>query len=284
MILDQLLGDVPRAEFIDRYFLKLPFSRPGGCRHLVDTAGWPLVEALLTSPGVDAAAVRGNDLSPTLADPRRLLADGFTLRVRHAERHHPLLAEIAADLRHAFAGPVDVHVYCTPAGQAGLGWHYDAEDVFVLQTAGSKEWALRKNTVNPWPLPDLIPDDLRFHRELMPVMRCDLHAGDWLYVPAGYWHGTRAGTESISLAVGVLSAAAIDVYDFLRRRLLDSLRWRQRLPTPGAASPLDEADQVRQYQELFADLGRDLAEVLGREETARAFLEARRQAGPGRGP
>ena len=36
-----------------------------------------------------------------------------------------------------FAAPVDVHLYCTPAGQPGFGWHYDAEDVFVLQTAGS---------------------------------------------------------------------------------------------------------------------------------------------------
>jgi ribosomal protein L16 Arg81 hydroxylase len=276
MILDQLLGDVPRSEFLERYFHKLPFSRPGGCRHLADAAGWPLVEALLAAPGVDAAAVRDNELSPTLADPRRLLADGYTLRVRHAERHHPLLADIAADLRRAFAAPVDGHVYCTPAGHAGLGWHYDAEDVFVLQTAGSKEWALRKNTVNPWPLPDTIPADLRFGREIMPVMRCDLHAGDWLYVPAGYWHGTRAGTESVSLAVGVLSAGGLGGFDIQRPRLLDDLRWRQRLPTPGTASPHDDAGLLRQYRELFTDLGRDLADILGREETARAFVEARR--------
>src|SRR5947209_3055839 len=136
-----------------------------------------------------------------------------------------------------FLAPIDVHVYCTPAGQPGFGWHYDAEDVFVLQTAGRKEWSLRKNTVNPWPLAEALPADMRHEREIMPVLRCTLAAGDWLYIPAGYWHRTRAGEESVSLSVGVLSASALDVYDFLRRQLLSSLRWRQRLPPAGGASP-----------------------------------------------
>src|SRR5204862_57834 len=131
---------------------------------------------------------------------------------------------------------IDVHVYCAPGASPGFGWHYDAEDVFILQTVGSKEWWLRKNTVNPWPLVEALPADMRYPREIMPVLRCHLLAGDWLYIPAGYWHRTQAGEESISLSVGVLAATAVDVYDFLRREVLASLRWRKRLPVAGRAS------------------------------------------------
>jgi 50S ribosomal protein L16 3-hydroxylase len=130
--------------------------------------------------------------------------------------------------------------------------------VFVLQTCGSKEWEPRKNTVNPWPLVETLPADMRHEREIMPVLRCLLAAGDWLYIPHGYWHRTRAAEESISLSVGLRSAAALDVFDFLRGELLSSLKWRQRLPPAGAASPLGPEELSRRYRELFADLGADL--------------------------
>src|SRR5262249_23259172 len=217
--------------------------------------------------GVDVLVGRegrrwGENGAPRPEEARPLLAEGYTLGIRHAERHDPGLAELADGFRRDFLGAVNVHVYCTPAGRPGFGWHYDAEDVFILQTRGSKEWSLRKNTVNPWPLVETLPADMRHERELMPVLRCTLRAGNWLYIPAGYWHRTEAGDESISLSVGVLSATAVDVYDFLRGRLLGSLRWRQRLPTPGAASTLSEAELLRRYQELFRELGQDLAETL----------------------
>jgi ribosomal protein L16 Arg81 hydroxylase len=113
---------------------------------------------------------------------------------------------------------------------------------------------------------------MRYEREIMPLMRCTLGAGDWLYLPAGYWHRAQAGAESISLSVGVRAPTALDVYDFLRASLTCSLRWRQRLPPGGAASPPEPEQLVRQYQALFAELGQDLARVLAEEATARVFL------------
>ncbi len=282
MILEQLLGDVPRSVFMEEHFLRLPFAKAGGAGHLVGAAGWLLIEALLAQPGVDFLAARQGQLWAGTAVPspdqvRALLAEGHTVRFRNAQRHHPLLAGLAEEFGRAFAGPVDVQVYCTGPNQPGFAWHYDAEDVFILQTAGSKEWWLRKNTVNPWPLVETMPRDLRYQREVMPAMRCELRAGDWLYIPAGYWHRTQAGEESVSLSVGVLSATALDVFDFLRGGLLDSLRWRQRLPTPGEASTLDEGELRRRYGELFAELGGDLAALLSKEETVRAFLQGRKR-------
>ena len=93
----------------------------------------------------------------------------------------------------------------------------------------------------------------------MPLLRCTLNAGDWLYIPAGYWHRTQAGAESVSLSVGLRMTPALDAFDALRPRLLESLRWRQRLPPAGAVSTLSEGERVRLHQELFTELGKDLA-------------------------
>jgi ribosomal protein L16 Arg81 hydroxylase len=130
---------------------------------------------------------------------------------------------------------------------------------------------------------------MRYEREIMPVMRSLLVAGDWLYIPAGYWHRTHSEEESISLSVGIQSVAAIDVYDFLRPDLLASLRWRQRLPTAGEASPLTGDELVAQLQEIFQELGNDLAGQLADKRFAERFVQALREPthpspGTSRGP
>ncbi len=300
MAIEELLGPVPLATFLEGYYLKLPFARAGGCAPLAGLGGWVLAERVLTTGEPDARASRDGRLweGGRVASPRQareLLAEGYTLGVRHAERHDPALAELAVGFCRDFLAPVDVHLYVTPGGQSGLGWHYDAEDVFVLQLAGTKEWLLRKNTVNPWPLIETLPRDMRHEREIMPVLRCTLAPGDWLYVPGGYWHRTEAPggseraegggqnehpEESVSLSVGLMPACAIEAFDFLRGRLLESLRWRQRLPAAGLASGKGQEDLVRAYREVFTELGRDLADLLAREETARAFLRERQDRLP----
>ena len=95
---------------------------------------------------------------------------------------------VAAAFARDFAAEVNIHMYCTPGDQFGFGWHYDAEEVFIVQTTGRKLYSLRKNTVNPWPIEETLPADMRYEREITPLVRCELAAGDWLYVPSGYWH------------------------------------------------------------------------------------------------
>lgn len=286
MILERLLEQMPVATFIQDYYLKLPFARPGGCRNLAPLGSWQAVERLLAQPGVDVLVGREGRRwegtgPPSPAEARGLVAEGYTVGIRHADKHDAQLADLAAQFHTAFLAPIDVHLYCTPAGEPGFGWHYDAEEVFILQTVGAKQWWLRKNTVHPWPLVETIPLDQRYEREIMPIMRCHLTAGDWLYIPSGYWHRTQAGAESVSLSVGVRSPSAMDVYEFLRPRLLESLRWRQRLPPRGVASPLTDEERVRHYQTLFRELGDDLAKLVSQEEFVRAFLAHNSTRSPG---
>lgn len=281
MILQQLLGKIPAATFLAENFSRSPFALAGGCRGLIEWDAAATCERLLPQPGLDLLVTReGNHWSgepvTSATVGQAALAEGYTLCIRHADQHDPLLAKLAADFQADFLAPIDVHVYCTPAEQPGFGWHYDAEDVFILQTEGAKEWWLRKNTVNPWPLVETIPADMRYEREIMPALHCTLAAGDWLYIPAGYWHRTSATQVSTSLSIGILSPTGIDVFDWLRGELLQDLRWRQRLPVLGSANPQSETEVAAECAALLSELASDLQRKLTSPALLREFLRTRR--------
>ncbi len=280
MALERLLGEMPVAEFVQTHLHRVPLARPHGAREFIPLADWDLVERVLAQPGVDAMVARDGALregapagAPGYAEMRRLHEEGWTLGVRNAEKHDPALARLAEEFRADFAAPINVHLYVTPPAARGFDWHYDAEDVFILQTRGSKEYRLRKNTVNPWPLEETLPRDMRFEREVMPAIGCTLAAGDWLYIPPGYWHMAKsAGETSISLAVGVMSFSALDVFDALRARLLHSIVWRQRLPPLGRVCPLPPDRLLAHVRDLFERLGEDLGRSMAGERFLREFL------------
>jgi ribosomal protein L16 Arg81 hydroxylase len=283
MDLQALLGGLSLAQFVGDYYQRLPYSSEGA-KEFANWANWATLTALLGEQSVDVFVCRQNERLAgepprDAAAARRLLEQGYTLLVRHAERHHAELGRLAAAFERDFASSVNIHVYCTPPGQFGFGWHYDAEEVFIVQTVGSKEYALRKNTVNPWPLEETLPRDMQFEREIMPLWQCELSAGSWLYIPSGYWHKAQARELAISLAIGVQPQAAIDILDALRRELLQSLLWRQRLPVLGAASPLGRSDLRAQYAQIFGELGRDLGQRLAEPRAVERYLASRVPAG-----
>jgi ribosomal protein L16 Arg81 hydroxylase len=275
--LQRLLGNVAVETFLGDYYLKLPFALAGAAADLVPLGNWETIEAILganlsscgngTSSPPDLMVVRAgerwNGPHPTTAEQARdLVAQGCTLLVRHAERHIPELADWARGFQQELCGEVNIHLYCTPAGQFGFGWHYDVEEVFIVQTTGSKEYSLRKNTVNPWPVLETLPADMRYEREIMPLLKCRLRAGDWLYIPAGYWHRACAEEEAISLAIGVMAPTGLDVLEHVRREALSSLLWRQRLPVVAIDTPAEcpPDDPLRRHlEDLAADLARRLS-------------------------
>ena len=280
MAIEQLLGDISRESFLEDYYLKRPLALSGVSQPFAGLGSWDTVAQIAEHPEADLMIVRQGERWPGENPPtgealRRLHDEGYTVLARHAERQHPGLAQLAAEFQRDFDGQVDVHLYCTPGKQFGFGWHYDAEEVFILQTEGTKEYSLRKNTVNPWPLVETLPADMRYEREIMPFMNCSLSAGDMLYIPGGFWHRAAAQTDSISLAIGVLPATGIDLFDFLRARLLESLRWRQRLPAAGDVNPADCETLQGQYSAAIDELTADLLRELKRPDLVRAFLDSR---------
>jgi ribosomal protein L16 Arg81 hydroxylase len=276
--LQDLLGEVPLPRFVGEYYQRLPYSAAGGAAAWERLGTWDSLISAISQESADVLVCRRNQqlagpLPRDEAAALKLVLEGYTLLVRHAERHCPPLAQVAAAFAADFAAPVNVHLYCTPAGQFGFGWHYDAEEVFIVQTTGRKEYWLRKNTVNPWPLEESLPADMQYEREIMPLVRCELAAGDWLYIPSGYWHRAQSQETSISLAIGVQPRTAIDVLDALRPQLVESLFWRQRLPVAGAARGDEEQLRV-EFAARFRELGQELARLLADPEQAERMIAA----------
>jgi 50S ribosomal protein L16 3-hydroxylase len=267
MNLQTLLADVPLSRFVADHYYRLPYSLAGTARPFCELGSWETLTPILAQDAADIFICRRNEqyAGPqprTAEDARRLTEEGYTLLVKHAERHDQRLADVAAAFERDLGAPVNIHMYCTPGGQYGFGWHYDAEEVFIVQTTGRKEYSLRKNTVNPWPIEETLPADMHYEREIMPLVRCELSAGDWLYIPSGYWHMGQSRETAISLAIGVMPHTAVEIFDSLRPRILESLLWRQRLPITGAASPLTPEELRAEYQKLYVSLGADLSKLL----------------------
>ena len=281
MSLRQLLGDAVPS-FIDQFYTKLPHSQASGAAALCELGSWEVLAKALQAPQADTMVVRRNQrydgpLPQSPDDAQRLVAEGYTLLVKHAERHDARLAALAAAFARDFATEVNIHMYCTPAEQYGFAWHYDAEEVFIVQTTGRKEYRLRKNTVNPWPIEETLPADMRYEREIMPLMQCELAAGDWLYIPSGYWHMGESRETAISLAIGVQPRTGVDVFDFLRPRIVESLLWRQRLPVVGDAQ---SEDAEARMAEVAKQLAQDISKQITSPEVVREFLRSLRQKCP----
>ena len=130
----------------------------------------------------------------------------------------------------SFHAPVDIQVYLTPDQQQAFGWHYDLEEVFIIQVQGCKEYTLRQNTVNPLPVWDTMPEDMGYERETSRLrMTCRLEAGDWLYIPSGWWHIARTQAASLHLSIGVMPVTRLKLFAFLARYLAQFPFWCQRL-------------------------------------------------------
>ena len=211
--MEEWLEDESVDAFLARHFQKAPFARPSAATSAIPLLDWSVVERLLAQPVTpDMLVVRnGRLLDPapaTFAELRALFASGYSLVLRRTERHDPSLAALARAFAPRLEGDVSIQLYLTPKGFHSFGWHYDCEDVFIAQTLGTKEYFLRANSVNPAPTLDAMPRDMHFERETSPTVASTLIAGDWLYVPRGWWHVARALEESMSISIGILSPQA----------------------------------------------------------------------------
>jgi ribosomal protein L16 Arg81 hydroxylase len=133
---------------------------------------------------------------------RQLFAQRLGVVVRRAEFHDPGLATLSERFARDLPGDVHVQLFATPARTHGFGWHYDAEEVFIIQTAGEKDYYFRRNTIDPHPRRDVQPDFARVREERTPILTTRLVAGDWLYLPRGWWHVAKARADSLSISLG----------------------------------------------------------------------------------
>jgi 50S ribosomal protein L16 3-hydroxylase len=126
--------------------------------------------------------------------------------IRHAQRHHDGLRALSDAYAREFDSEVHIQLFVTPGETHGFGWHYDPDDVVILQTAGRKNYYFRANTQVPAARLGAPPDFSLVRQETSPLLGCTLHRGDALYLPRGMWHMARAREDSLSISLGLVEA------------------------------------------------------------------------------
>ncbi|MBA3393064.1 MAG: hypothetical protein H0T89_10490 [Deltaproteobacteria bacterium] len=198
------LGALPVTSFLEDYLQHQPIAQPTttlGARPLFD---WDVIDPILAT-AADVMVVAGGkllDLPPPRDryELRGYLRMGVGLAMRHLERTDGGLRTVAAAFEHD-VGEAQVQAFITPAGTHGFSWHYDDEDVFIAQTTGIKDYYFRPNTVTS---ALAAPAQFQhFVEETSPLHTSRLVAGDFLYIPARWWHMAVCEEDALSISVGV---------------------------------------------------------------------------------
>lgn len=276
-ILKALLGETSLETFLNKNFTRLPYSAPDAARPLESYLDWNVVQKVLESKKavlriVKDGAVTIDSEQMSYEDAMNYYHQGNTLVLRYAEKGHSLLKALADDFAVPFRTEVDIQLYCTPEGHNAFGWHYDIEEVFVIQTRGAKEYTLRPNTVHPRPLLTSVPKDMQYESENgEQVLKVLMQAGDWLYIPSGWWHIARTQSESMHISVGLMPRSAVDVLEALPKFLCKNSYWRSRLPVHKNFASNEE--EISFYQEAMQSLAADLKHQMASPEFIRHFLQ-----------
>lgn len=213
-VFDKILSPDHQATFFSEHFQKKPFAMPFQTLFFRGLVSWSLIHEISEKGHNDILLAKKGRLprerhlreeSLCLVDLLEGFKKGFTIVIRHSERSHPQLQSLCEDFAKMFSCTVDLQLYYTPAQEEGFDWHYDLEDVFVIQTTGEKEFLLKKNTVCAPPFTMEKTQQEYFRQETEKTeIRCWLKPGDLLYIPAGYWHKAYAVSESGHLSIGLL--------------------------------------------------------------------------------
>jgi ribosomal protein L16 Arg81 hydroxylase len=122
---------------------------------------------------------------------------------------------------------------------SGLPLHFDNKEVIAVQIRGRKRWQIAENLDVAFPTANYAMNSTVHSAELcryfrpeqaLGPTRCenvDLQPGSVLFLPRGYWHGTAAEQESISLSFGFAVPTWTSVFlDRLRSALVVAEPWR----------------------------------------------------------
>ena len=159
-------------------------------------------------------AGQGQDAMMAFADVEESLKQG-TVVLNSAGAYLTPLATISLATLEGFQMPVGLNVYLTAPGMTvSAPPHTDKQDVFVLQTQGSKHWRVfappapsNKMAADPYAR-GKGPDALSLEELGAPLIETNLGPGQLIYIPAGFPHTTdtleQVSTDpSVHLTVGL---------------------------------------------------------------------------------
>ncbi|WP_067459935.1 JmjC domain-containing protein [Actinomadura macra] len=197
---------------------------------------------------------------PVTAAIAEQIRQGATLRFVKIEDWYRPVAELADRLTATIGGGISTYAFYTAPGDDGVGAHWDAADVFVLQVEGTKKW-------NLWNIQDGVgwQASQSLHTDRDPDHVIELAPGDGLYIPAGTGHRAFAGPRgSLHLSIALSTTSHRKIIRTLLEDLLAAVPLLDRLPVDG-----DRLTPV-------AALLRDVAEAAGKTDPAALLAKADR--------
>lgn len=114
-----------------------------------------------------------------------------TIIVHDIARFFPGLSALTQSIMDSLQNRTGSNLFLTPAHSQCFQAHYDENDLFLLQIAGSKHWKIMESAVT-LPLEPINNRQVDFSG-LSTIAEVDLNAGDLLYLPRGFVHEVTTG-------------------------------------------------------------------------------------------
>jgi len=288
--LNELLEPCPRREFFDSRWGQAFSHVRGGAGKFARLMPWEALEEILRRHRLEYPRLRlmrdgkavpvpsyvkhtggagGRPRVPRLlpADFTKHLREGATLVLDAVDELHAPVESLAEGLEYELGERVQVNLYAGWRTSPGFDLHWDDHDVFILQVAGRKRWAVYGETrAHP-----LAGDRAKTPKpDGPPVWEDTLEDGDLLYIPRGHWHVALPLDEpTLHLTVGIHKRAGVDFARWLTDRLREREIFRADLPR------LASADARRRHaalmrEQLLAEWSDDLIEEYLAEQDALA--------------
>ncbi|MDI9333478.1 MAG: cupin domain-containing protein [Cytophagales bacterium] len=223
----QLLGNITPAEFMATYWQKKPLLVRGALskQTLHSLPSREALSAMACKPDAAARLIH-KGLGRTTSgwslthSPLKKLPSAQTPNWTALVQGVDVLDAATHELLKQFRFIPDARLddamfsFATPGG--GVGPHFDSYDVFLLQTNGSRQWAIsaQRNLT----LVEDVP--LKILADFKPTKKYILEAGDMLYLPPRYAHeGVAITVDCITCSIGFRAPKKIE----LARELMDRL-------------------------------------------------------------
>jgi ribosomal protein L16 Arg81 hydroxylase len=204
--------------------------------HLIETSTYPVerLRVLKESMPIPASFY----LKEQRFDPAamaKLMEQGISLIFNGLDEYVPRLRQLCRDIASRTREQISAEAVVTTGKGGALKLHFDAEDIVVLQVAGSKRWRIHHATV-AHPVRGMAKPS---PPSGAPVVDEVLYPGDLLYVPGGQWHHCENGPgRSLHLSILIYPPNARHLLTTLATRWLSDPIFRQPLTRQGNAAEL----------------------------------------------